>query len=154
MLILVAQTRGLPSQVKGAALRRLSRRSSRVRIPLPAPFQCLLSYFFWFVVSLLICCFAVSAYFLSNSKPTKFTPSRIQATAVFPMPMKGSKTSLVFSTPCSLMHIIGSLGGNVEGWGRCFFRDQIVSYGINHVSPRSRRSLVAFFQRFMFVLSW
>ena len=29
--------RGLPSQVKGAALRRLSRRGSWVRIPPPAP---------------------------------------------------------------------------------------------------------------------
>ena len=38
-MLIISNKRGLPSQVKGAGLRRLSRRGSWVQIPPPAPVQ-------------------------------------------------------------------------------------------------------------------
>ena len=80
------------------------------------------------------------------------TPNLMDANAVEPIPMNGSSTTLHLFTPCSLMHISGSLLGKVEGCGLCFL-SQIVSYGINQVLPQSLLSPVAVFQRPIFVLS-
>ena len=54
----------------------------------------------------------------SMSAPTKFTPSRAQATAVLPSPVNGSITRSMRDVPCRRRHCSGSRDGNVAGCGR------------------------------------
>ena len=64
---------------------------------------------------LAILCLHISKYLLSMSKPMHETPNLMDANAVEPIPMNGSRTTLHLLTPCNLIHISGSLIGKVDG---------------------------------------